>query len=125
MASRFRLRLGMWMRLCIVLTVFWLVGATLTWGVQDAAKASDMAQAAYEGCSYAQSSTDKESFGALFWEGQDCWKERERTFNAYSPWTTALITSTALAVLAWIAGGILYGSARWILAGRKKAPSDA
>lgn len=122
MSKRWNVRLNLWMRLAIVLTVFWMFGATLAITIKEATKADDAASSTFYLCQDSQR-MPADSGAAFMWKGMDCLKERERIRGYYSPWIQGVSFAGIYAVLAWIFGGILYGSTRWILAGRKS--SDA
>lgn len=120
MAKRWNFRLNLWIRLAIVLTAFWMVGATFTIALKGSAKANEAASATLDQCQDAQRLSG-DFLAAAMWKGKDCWKERERVRGYYTPWTEGLVFAGIFAVLAWIFGGIFYGSTRWVLAGRRRA----
>lgn len=109
-------RLGVWMRLWIVLTVLWILGAGMTMFIMQANDHSNRLNAQRELCEFLKADNPTEN-------RTDCWAQYSRDMQAYSPVTWpnfwgALGIAAVGAAFVWFIGTIGYFTVRWILAGR-------
>ncbi len=109
-------RLGMWPRLGIVLTLFWMMGGTTYFSV----KSTNDRYATYEAfrdlCERLNTSlpADKKS---------DCYAEWNADLDRLHVgpiWRDSAGIAALLAGLVWLVIGVLYAAVRFVLAGRKQ-----
>jgi len=111
-----RFRLGMWMRLGIVLTALWIVGATLYRGSERVVRDSESAFFLKNICEQRQALEPEIP-------RPDCEREfndAQRIASMGQPFQIAAIEASVWAGLFWITLGIFYLLGRWILAGRMR-----
>lgn len=104
------MRLGMLGRTVVVLSAFWMVGATLYFANQLDLGARESADISYQLCT-----RDPQ-------ERTDCWDIREADYGAYTDGLWLLAAGRAAIILsaALLAFAVLYWSGRWIAAGRRR-----
>lgn len=106
-------RLGVLSRSIIVLSVLWMAGGTLYFAVELEKSAQQQADAFLKSCNEF-SSVDSE-----------CLRLRQNVYEAHTKelqggvFGNAAVQAAILLALTLIALGIVYGSFRWIMAGRR------
>ena len=107
------MRLGILSRAIIVVSCLWMAGGTFFIAKNIDDRATATATAFYADCSKIPN------------EGYDCWAARESVYRAHTDqiqgglWGFAAGLAAIYLALGLILFGILYGSYRWILRGRK------
>lgn len=108
------MKLGALARTIIVLSCFWMAGGTFFIAQNKAADARAKASTFLDSCL-------TPPIGDF-----DCWAGRDRIYEAHTEqlagglWGYAAISAAFYLVLALILFGLIYGSARWILAARSR-----
>jgi hypothetical protein len=101
-------------RAIILASLFWMVGGTFFIAARMENSARKAANDYFDGCIKRVP------------EGFDCWAARDRIFEAHTDklegglWGFSAMTAALILLLALIALAIIYGSVRWVLAGRTK-----
>jgi hypothetical protein len=107
------------MRIGVVLSVLWMVGATGYHALDEARKHGEYANAMYNWRATCIGENAKRRFNN---EPEQACATEEAVRAAYNyelPWLPILVLPTIYLVLAWVLIGITYGSARWIRNGFK------
>ncbi|MGR6329032.1 hypothetical protein ACU5AX_08200 [Sphingomonas sp. XXL09] len=118
-----RVRLNVWMRLAIVVTGLWLIGATLTIHMMTMNQRVEFAGRLYSMC-YDGFSRLQDQYPPADYSknkakcSQDSSDYLDSEPSALSTLGMSFLGSAVVAVIAWVLGGIAYVVVRWVLRGR-------
>lgn len=111
------MKLNGWIRIGVVLSALWMVGASAYYFSEDAKRRSDLAL--YMAKSRSDCLKDNYLSRLESRPERPCAKQEDADYLYDTPWLAILVLPTIYLVLAWIVIGIAYGSIRWIWKGFK------
>ncbi len=117
------MRLNVWMRLGIVLSVLWMLGGTLYFASEGADAFHSRINTSRETCELIAEQKDGMKFGPGHTKCWDKWMA-DAEGDPGPIWSNAISGSAAILAFVWVLALIATYTTRWVLAGRKPKSVD-